>query len=152
MKEQKKNQELKMANHNLPPWHKLISTVLLVLFLGIGLWMYNRPKNVPLVPSSVREKPRVMLVIDFGGGRLASQSAYAKTAYEALINGASEQQLAVKTKQYDFGVFVESIGDKMGTQDYFWKYLVNGKEGTVAGDKQEVRDGDTVEWRYTKVE
>jgi hypothetical protein len=61
---------------------------------------------------------------------------------------AKQKNLGLKTKQYDFGVFVEQIGTIANTKDKSWIYFVNGKSGTVAADKQSLNAGDTIEWKY----
>jgi len=71
-----------------------------------------------------------------------------QNAFQALTQEAAKQQLKVKTKQYDFGVFVEQIGTLANTKEKSWIYFVNGKSATVAADKQAVAPGDIVEWKY----
>jgi len=71
-----------------------------------------------------------------------------QNAFQALTQEAAKQRLEVKTKQYDFGIFVEQVGTLANTKEKSWIYFVNGKSGTVAADKQPVAPGDVVEWKY----
>lgn len=71
-----------------------------------------------------------------------------QNAFQVLTQAAAEQHLEVKTKQYDFGVFVEQVGTIANTKEKSWIYFVNGKSGMVAADKQAVVPGDVVEWKY----
>ena len=83
------------------------------------------------------------------GATIATVSAVsAQNAFQALSEAAKKQNLELKTKQYDFGVFVEAIGTLANTKEKSWIYFVNGKSGTVAADKQSLTAGDTVEWKY----
>lgn len=88
-------------------------------------------------------------VVDFGDKKISS-TVSAQTAFEALEKIANQNSLELKTKKYDFGVFVESIGEYPNTSDKAWIYYVNGQSATQAADVQTVGDGDKVEWRYEK--
>lgn len=131
-----------------------------VLLAGIGILMLllvtgtvARRGMVPEPPTQpVRlEKPEVTLTLDFGKGDIATVSTTAKTAYEALKNVTDVKGIPVKTKQYDFGLFVESIRDIPSGREKAWIYFVNGTSAQVAADKYELVKGDRVEWRYTDV-
>ena len=74
----------------------------------------------------------------------------AQTAYEALQILTNQQQVTIKSKQYDFGVFVEGIGGVENTKEKSWIYFVNGKSPEVAADKANLKEGDKVEWKYIK--
>lgn len=85
----------------------------------------------------------------FDGSSTATYSGVqAMTPYEALTKIASQKQILVQTKQYDFGVFVEAIAGKENTKDKTWIYFVNGKSGEVAADKYTLKQNDAVEWKY----
>ncbi len=70
------------------------------------------------------------------------------TAFSLLESVAEEEEIKVTTKQYDFGIFVESIGGVENTKERAWIYFVNGKSGEVASDQYKLSSGDVVEWRY----
>ena len=90
----------------------------------------------------------VSVVFDTGSAVATVSGVTAQTAFQALSTAAKKQNLELKTKQYDFGVFVEQIGAVANTKEKSWIYFVNGKSGTVAADKQSLKSGDTVEWKY----
>lgn len=129
----------------------LVGFGILILLLVTG--MVARRGVVPEPPAQpVRlEKPEVILTLDFGKGDIATVSTTAKTAYDALKNVTDVKGIPVKTKQYDFGIFVESIRDISSGRDKAWIYFVNGKSAQVAADKYELVKDDRVEWRYTEV-
>lgn len=122
----------------------------------IGFVYAQRPKEgtKEVVLSQTQtvkdERPLVSIVIDDNAQVASFAGISAHTAFEALTNIASATGMTVKTKQYDFGVFVEQIGDKPNTKNLSWVYLLNDKSGTVAADRQQLETGDTVTWRYTK--
>ncbi len=74
------------------------------------------------------------------------------TVFEALEKVAGDNEIELVTKQYDFGVLVESIGEIKNTQDQAWIYFVNDQAGEVASDQYELSDGDMIEWRYIEPE
>ena len=88
--------------------------------------------------------------MNFGDSIATESGIEASTPYEALAFMTKLKGLELKVKQYDFGVFIEKIGDKANTTDNAWIYFVNGKSAQTAADKVALVNGDTVEWRYTK--
>ena len=59
-----------------------------------------------------------------------------------------EKGITLEIQQYDFGVFVKTIAGYPSTANKAWIYFINGNSGTVAADKQEIKAGDLIEWRY----
>lgn len=101
--------------------------------------------------GTTREQYYVTVSIDFGNEETISDKVLMRkpsTVYNALLILAETENLEVKTKQYDFGVFVESINGLESGNEKAWIYFVNGKSGTIAADKQEVIDSDIIEWKY----
>jgi len=70
------------------------------------------------------------------------------TAFGILAKVAQEEGIKLLTKEYDFGILVESIGGIENTQERAWIYFVNDQAGEVAADQKEISSGDVVEWRY----
>lgn len=110
----------------------------------------KQPVPAPVVSQEVRKRPIVTVVIADGENTATFSGIAATTAFEALSYATKEENIELKTKQYDFGVFVEQIGQQANTKEKAWIYFINGKSGTVAADTQAVSDGDTVEWKYIK--
>lgn len=75
------------------------------------------------------------------------------SVFSGLINYGKENNVGIKyNNNYDFGVFIESIGKiKNGDDGKYWQYYVNGILGDVAADKRILREGDSVEWRFEEV-
>ncbi len=125
----------------------ILVVILAVVYVGPG--RIGRLSTIP--PAGVKlEKPTVSLVIKFSDTDIATVSATATTPYEALTLVAATKGMPVRVRQYDFGVFVESVRDISVTGEKSWIYFVNGEGGKVAADKYTLHEGDIVEWRYTK--
>jgi len=88
--------------------------------------------------------------VDFGDEEAAVELVQAKTAYEALQAAAKNRGWLLQVKNYDFGQLVEAINGQKNTTGKAWIYFINGQPATQAADKQELKAGDAVEWRYEK--
>jgi len=68
-----------------------------------------------------------------------------RTALDLLRN------FKVETKSFEMGTMVVGIGNrKNGLDGRYWHYFVNGQSGTVAADKHQSNNGETIEWRFDK--
>ena len=126
--------------------------LLLFLSLGIilGLFWSFPIKLEPTTKIVEPAKQQVTLVLDFGQGAKRESKIAAGTAFEALKLTTDQNNLELKTKQYDFGIFVEAIGGVENSRERAWIYFVNGKAGEVSSDKYLLKTGDLVEWKYIK--
>ena len=57
----------------------------------------------------------------------------------------------VEYKEYDFGVFVESINGVKGDDEHFWAFYLNGEQAQAGADQTILQKGDKVEWRYEEI-
>lgn len=69
-----------------------------------------------------------------------------KNAFELL-----QATTPVEYKQYDFGVFVESINSIKPDKQHFWKLYVNGQEAQVGASSLQTKKGDVIEWRLEEI-
>jgi len=138
------------------------------IFIGIGIGLIIIVTAFAIFSSKIgqffpeeevrisQEKPenKVTLVIDGGEGSPRVFEAEFKegmTAFDLLRNKTEELNIALKTKTYDVGIFIEVIGDKENGQDgKYWMYYVNGEMPMVAADKKEIKAGDKVEFKFEK--
>ena len=94
----------------------------------------------------------VVLIIDEGEGGPETFQGVARegmTAFDLLQEKTQEIGLALKTKTYDMGVFIEAIGDKENGEDgKYWLYYVNGEMPLLSADKQLLSSGDKVEFKF----
>jgi len=121
------------------------------LILSDGFWQ-NSIKRTNVVQEIVGKE--VVLVIDNGEGNPNTFIAEFKegmTAFGLLKNEAERLSLNLKTKTYDIGTMIETIGDKENGQDgKYWLYYVNEKMPMVAADKMIIKPGDKVEFKFEK--
>ncbi len=104
-----------------------------------------------MVNEASVEASQATVILDYGDGKIVTGKVVISeptTAFSALTKLADEKGIELKTKQYDFGVFVESIDGYESGSEKAWIYFVNGEAGTIASDKKEVVGKDTVEWKY----
>lgn len=99
-------------------------------------------------PNQLLEEVEVR--VDFGDEEEAVELVEAKTAYEALQATAENRDWLIQVKNYDFGSLVEAINGQKNTSDKAWIYFINGQAATQAADKQELKAGDVMEWKYEK--
>lgn len=106
------------------------------------------------IPQENVKKEIVLLVIDNSEGTprtFETEFNQGMTAFDLLRNKAEELNIVLETKSYDFGIFIEAIGDKRNSQDEkYWLYYVNGEMPMVAADKKEIKPGNTVEFKFEK--
>ena len=128
------------------------------ILFGIGVWygyqtLHIQQNSPGKQTSSVLGKesiPRVTLILVEEDTIATYSNVLASTVFDALQQVATQKHIPLKTKQYDFGIFVEEIGNKPTLKDNAWLYFVNGISGDIAADKKTLKTGDSVEWRYMK--
>jgi hypothetical protein len=118
---------------------------------GIGLYFRKSGLNFPAPPTPKLHEIKSEISIDFGDGNIVKSSTIqGQTVFDLLNKLVEENKIEIKTKQYDFGILIESIGGKPNTKDKAWIYFVNSESAQVAADKYLLKAGDKVEWRYIK--
>lgn len=136
---------------------KIIGIVIIIA--GAGFFFSNKnlsPLNSLKESTSPQEsvKKEAVLVIDSGDGlpqTFQVEFQEGMTAFDLLRNKTEELNIALKTKTYDIGIFIEAVGNKENGQDgKYWMYYVNGEMPMVAADKKEIKAGDKVEFKFEK--
>lgn len=130
-------------------------TLLIIFVLLLAGFFYYRNSNIKNVPipdgNTVITDSRVNLVIDFGDDDIKSFDLTTNsedTAFSVLKTTAEKEGISLQVKQYDFGVFIQKIGESESTAKKSWIYYVNGESGQVAADQQKLKNGDKIEWKY----
>ena len=131
--------------------------VILVIVAGWALFSFT---DLQLIPQEKGQelteevKEEVFLVINYGEEPvpiLKADFREGMTAFDLLEEKAEELKINLKTKNYDFGVFIETIGDKEnGSEGKYWLYYVNGEMPSVAADRKELKPSDKVEFKFEK--
>jgi len=70
------------------------------------------------------------------------------TVFDVLEEYGEENDIELMSKQYDFGVFVEGIGDYQNTTEMVWIYYVNDESANVSADNYPLSSEDKIKWAY----
>lgn len=109
-------------------------------------------KEIELEQEQEEIGKEVVLVIDYSQGEQENfkvEFIEGMTAFDLLETKTKEMGLSLKIKTYDFGIMIESIGDKEnGTGGKYWLYYVDGEMPMVSADKQDLKAGDKVEFKF----
>ncbi|HID24931.1 MAG TPA: DUF4430 domain-containing protein [Thermoplasmata archaeon] len=123
--------------------------VAFVIAVGIATALYEISFN-----GKENNKVTATVSIYFGNGTLwtfpdiETENA---TVFGFLIEAASKGNFTVEStyySQYD-SMFVDSIASvENGENNKYWQYYINGNYGTLGADRQPVKNGDIIEWRF----
>jgi chaperonin cofactor prefoldin len=72
-----------------------------------------------------------------------------QTALTQLISASQKYQFAIKTTTYDFGVFVNCLGNICGDANHFWALYKNGEMSMVGASGLVLNINDKISWVYT---
>jgi hypothetical protein len=95
------------------------------------------------------------VIIDFGDGTKSTNMIITQhtTVYGFLIEAANIENYDIKTTYYGLydSTLIDSISSyENGHENNYWIYYINGDSGTVGADKQTVKNGDIIEWKFEK--
>ena len=136
----------------------LLYITLTILFIaGVGFYTKKTDINLHVDKKQNLEQVEqtVKTIIDFGEEEKISyteENFKDLSAYDLLIKAAEKNNLEIKIKQYDFGVYIEEIDGRENTNEKAWIYFVNESSATTASDQYKVQEGDLIEWKYIKPE
>lgn len=134
---------------------KLKLLILLLVVASAAFGLFYRKSAAPQTPKNEAVLGQATLVMDYGDGKRETVSFAPQpdqTVFDTLKLVAEEKKIALEIQQYDFGVFVKTIGGYKSSAEMAWIYFVNGTAGTIAADKQAIKAGDLIEWKYIKPE
>ncbi len=127
----------------------------IVLAIGVAVFAMSVQPEISdsMSASVVQIVQENSLVIDNGDGNVQTIEIRIKkgaSAFDLLEKGTKKLDLELKTKIYeDVGIFIEAIGDRENGQDKkYWLYYVNGGMPSNAADKQPLKEGDKVEFKF----
>lgn len=58
----------------------------------------------------------------------------------------------LETKQYDFGVFIESVNGLKGDGKHFWALYVNDVKSQTGADSTILKKGDVAKWVWEEIQ
>lgn len=144
---------------------RILSIIIFVALFGAILFFsvnYSLEKEIKAsleiqrtsqeILQEVVEK-RISYIIDKGEGEILQYQIIPlsnSTVFSLLEELSQKKNFEISYKIYpEMGVFVESIdGAKNGTGGKYWQYWVNGELPMVAADIIQVKEGDTIEWKF----
>lgn len=134
----------------------LFSLILLIIALAIVFSDRFGMKEAVLSPETPLEESEILetaiCIIDDGKDSPKNYEIEIKeeiTAFDLLKKVSEEASFKIKTSQYEYGIFIEAIGGVENGQDgKYWLYYLNGQMPSVAADKQLVKPGDRLEFRF----
>ena len=135
--------------------------LVLGIIMFIGVWLlffqeFNQPASIGQVEVEIEQEVKQELTLVINNGEEDAETYISEfnqgiTAFDLLENKAEESGLTLETKVYDFGILIETIGDKKnGDEGKYWLYYINDEMPMVAADKQELNPGDKVEFKFEK--
>ncbi len=106
--------------------------------------------------SSGNETIEVLLIIDYGDGRLdkfnVSIDSGNATVYSVLMKASKENGFPVEADYYpqykSHYIYSINFTDQNPKINKFWQYYINGNYGPVGVDLQKVENGDVIEWKF----
>ncbi|MFO7835929.1 MAG: DUF4430 domain-containing protein [Candidatus Thorarchaeota archaeon] len=118
---------------------------LVLVCLLVSFTHFFAPITKISTSNHVPAAARIELTIDFGNGtELVYSQVEAETVLDAIRNVTS-----VEVDWYGDRAFVTSIAGVTNEAEtgLWWQYWVNGHLGSVAANKYDLNDNDTVAWR-----
>jgi len=140
------------------------ATALVVLGTAIGGWYFfkdtepaevvaNQEDSVLGVETEEKEDTLpVQLTIDDGKSEALvfnEEVAQDTTAMSLLEKSAQENNIELEYQQFDFGKFVQKIGETAGDSVHYWGFYVNGAMAEVGADSYVLKADDKVEFKYS---
>jgi len=124
---------------------------ILIVFFGRNIFFREKPIQAPL--ESIIGIGEVTYIINKGAeGEINQYQVEIKedsTVFTLLKELSERKDFNITFKEYDIGVFIESIdGYKNGTDNKYWQYWVNNMLSEVAADKKKVKNNDKIEWKF----
>jgi hypothetical protein len=121
---------------------------------AVKMKVYNRPIMLRKLLSFF---VLFIFVISFGGCQTkVSQVIVTDYSFVATESGktaleVTKDHVSVESKQYDFGVMVESINGHRADTTHFWGLYVNDQLAQIGADKLIVYKDDIVGWKYETI-
>ncbi len=119
-------------------------TILLLTAAVVGITYWVKPKQAVAPPD--QNLPITDQTAVIADDYVQYRGIEGRTAFELLRDITD-----VGYKQYDFGVFIESINGVKPDAQHFWKLYVNGTESQVGADSMQTRNGDVIEWKLEEI-
>lgn len=101
--------------------------------------------------TELDSKELVSFTLDIDGEmfevEMPEQEEY--TVFDVLSWHVEKQGIELVTKKYNFGIFIQGIGEKIGDMNSFWLYYVNDRMANVSADNMVVKEGDVIKFEFS---
>jgi len=135
----------------------IIGIGIFIILVVVIIFIFQDKANPEEISNSqVLEESAIntTLIIDYGDEKIERFDTEIKqgmNVFDLLKEETEKLNLALETKTYDMGIFIEAIGDKKNGQDgKYWMYYVNGEMPMVSADNLKINSGDKVEFKFEK--
>lgn len=128
----------------------MLAAIIIILAVVLGGYFASLPekKEAKEESKAIERVEKTILAVDYGEKNVQTFSID-KRENATVLDILKESGLKIETKDYDFGVIIESInGKKNGDGGKYWLYSINGKTPMVSADKYLIKEGDKVEFKF----
>ncbi len=131
----------------------IIGIISITAAFAMGAMTQVLEKDLSMMPlgADISKAEGITLLIDTGEGSAQKYETEKNqsTAFEVLDQVSKRYNFEISSTQYETGIFIKSIAAKEnGEGNKYWIFYVNGKMAQVSADKQVVKAGDIVEFRF----
>ncbi len=146
----------------------LAKIIIAVTIFFLGFYTGQHYIVVPDLPTGqiedeedkeqIKDKISASLMLDFGNGKIETfnnvELKNDTTIFALLEKVTRENNIEFSYKDYggELGVLIESIGETANNfeSDHYWQYWVNNSYAQIGASNYQMKEGDVVEWKYTK--
>jgi hypothetical protein len=133
-----------------------ISILIFISIIGwfvffFGTKQSGSKENAAVNTENIQQK--IFLTIDNGATleNFETNFGVGITAFDLLKKKSEENNIILQTQNSSSGIFINAIGDKKnGEGGLYWLYYVNGEMPMVSADKNLLKPGDKVEFKFEK--
>jgi len=125
---------------------KKVILILILIGAVVGITYAVKPRQVES-PTNAEQQQEIAAIDPTVNPEYVKYSGKeGQSAFELL-----QEISQVEYKQYDFGVFVESINFVRPDDQHFWKLYINGVEAQVGADQLQTKNSDVIEWKLEQI-
>ena len=114
----------------------------------------SAPADTSPTPAAIPSTNSFNLVLYLTSGARSLQENFTAgtNLLDALKSATKREGIEIKVKEYlGMGSLVESLGGtKNGTDGKYWQFWVNGQYSNVGASSYVIKQGDVIEWKFTK--
>lgn len=134
----------------------ILGIIGLIALIGVGIWGFTQKPGVVVTnTNTVVATVSTTLQLDRGDGKpvklYTMKVEKDATALAQLQKASTDNGFVIEIKQESFGSYVNTIDGLSGDATHYWNLSVNGKTSEVGAGEVKLKEGDVIEWKYTKM-